>query len=167
MMSTLMTVREKSDYDFLYPHEFDYICVVVPNTQSFYFAVEKIFQSLPIKLIPVTLIIFIIIWKLFRIILKSSNRDWSHIVLDTLGMYFATNATYVTSATAERFFQILIYAFSIITGVVLSGLLYQSIVVGYRHKNINRLDELADSNYEILINKEIANKIDEWDENLK
>lgn len=146
----------KQDYDNIFPHEFDNYCIIVPKGRKIIFSLGQVFESFVLKSVPFVLIIFVIFWKKLR---RHKEFDWSHVTIDILGIYLATNANHRSFHCSERLLLVSLFIFTQVTVVAMCGLLYQSMVIASFDSEINTLQQLGDSELDIMINKDFGQRI--------
>lgn len=166
MMSRLVVVKNPA-FDFLYPHEFDCVSVIIPNVFITPYTFDGVFKDISIKLVPVALLIYVIVWKLFGFTLRKKYNSFSLVSIRLLGLYLGTSPNYKTVVISERVLLISLFFFSQTTIVVISALLYENFLVGNTVRNFNTIEELTNSDFKILINVENSIQMDEWGSHLQ
>ena len=168
MMSRFHTIHDVGSYEHLYPHEFDNICIVIPNSRrKLAFSLDKIFSSLPSKLIPVILFLFIIIWKLIQNTMKPKPSGVLQITMRVLGIYLGCSYNHRVYFRSEKILLITIYLFTLTTVVTITGIIYQHLIILEYTSNIDYLYELEIKNYQLLISGEIGMNFNEWSNSLR
>lgn len=151
MTSALMKIIDtntETDYEYLYPHGVDCLSILVPTLrqkQSFLF---KIIRSNSTILILVTFIIFVVVRMLIQ---RASVRGWFSEFLVTLGIFLAQKFIRSPKSKSEFIWITGLLMFAIIAVVVLSCILYQSLVVNLFEPEIDTAEQLADTDLKIVM----------------
>lgn len=138
------------DFEYLYPHGVDCLSILVPSLRrktAFLFKVFYFNTNICI-LIFVTFLAFVML----RILNEyTSPTDWFSEFLVTLGIFLAQH--FIQSPKSKREYSwilgVLIFAF--ISIVLLSSILYQSLVVNRYEPEIDTLEQLANSDLNIVL----------------
>lgn len=163
--NALAAVEESSEFRYIYPHEFDDVVVLVENivhvdrkVHDFY-----IFSGTLVTVFGVALACD----KLLRILSHDSSQKISCAAIHTLGLFLATNARMTATKLPMKIFQFSIILFSILLSIFASAFLFGWLLARTKFDNIDRLDELAETNLKIFIQPDLNQTIDKWSQNLE
>lgn len=144
----------------LAPTEYSCISVVIPKASS---APSFIRRTIYKSVESIGFICAIIVFTVGRIIIsKVALKHWFDIFYSTIGALMA-QATLTPKTTAERIVYTFLLVTSVFTTVMLSVLIYTSVVNNPTRNTIQTLDDLAASNYDIYAFNNIRN----WMGNLR
>lgn len=144
-------------------HEFDDLAVIVPANynESLSFSFNE-YLGPKFFAISITLSIIIICRKFFRCVTNSPKSDIAGSFIDTIGAYLGTKATCKMYNRPERILVMILFIFSQTTLLWFSGSLIQSFITKKLHRNINTLDELAESKLTILVTLDVSFGMKSW-----
>lgn len=159
MTSSIMEIVDsnvQSQSEYLYPHGVDCMSILVPSLRRKTTFLLKVFHGNTniFILIFVTFLFFVMSRIFFE---YTAPSDWFSEFLVTLGIFLAQN--FIKSPKSKReyiwIFGVLIFAY--ISIVLLSSILYQSLVVNQYGPEIDTLEQLANSDLNIvLLNGQMA-----------
>lgn len=151
MSSVLMDIGDTNDEnqpDYFYPHGTDCLSVLVPKSKqknSFMFKVVRY---------DATLVIFItyLLFSILRIFMKCSPlSEWFLEFFKTLGFCLAQQKPRKLKSRRDYMWFSGVLVFSYLVVVLLSSILYQSLVMNQFEPEIDTVEQLAKSNLKIVV----------------
>lgn len=153
MTSTIMQIDDsnvQSQFEYLYPHGVDCVSILVPSLRretSFLFKVIH-YNTNMCALIFAMYLCFVIC----RIVIESTSpSDWFSEFLVTFAYFFGQH--FIQSPKSKREYSWIfgMLVFALISLALLSSILYQSLVVNRYEPEIDTLEQLANSDLNIVL----------------
>lgn len=142
--------RLSGSLDYLYPHKFDCIIALVPNTNLKIPVLLRVAQNGEVQTIFIVYLVFVVVQLMIRkydikLLSSSLNSIW----FQTIGICLAQTSDIDTSDKLQLLWTVGLLVFSITSPVILAGVIYQCLVMEEWAPNIDTLDELVARNYTI------------------
>lgn len=153
MTSALMNISDlniETDFEYLYPHGVDCLSILVPTLrrrESFMYKIVRSNAS-AIVLIFVTFLIFVMVRILIQ---RAPICGWFEEFIVTLSIFLAQKFIRSPKSKSEFIWISGLLMFAIIAVVILSSILYQSLVVNLYEPEIDTLEQLADTDLNIVM----------------
>lgn len=159
-MNTQLIQEQHSEHrEFLYPHDSECICLIVPKTTRLYSFLFKIITSHTIH--SIIAVFFVVV--LCRIIMLRANvASWFQEFLTTFGIYLAQNNLSHNYGRCERMWLICVLMFTVTSTALLSSVFYNSLVIDVNGADIDTFDQLAETNLTIYYPHTQASGVQRW-----
>lgn len=153
----LFDVRQMKNL--LYPHDMEYLVVLVPyqkkeQSEMLNYLLKSPLLNVWAIAIVLSTFVRIMLQDLYNYKHKIANRterQWLRVIFSTIGIAFGTSSENRIYGRAERTFILFLSIFALLTGILVSGYLFQQFsFVSYTPK-ISTLAELyAESNLSVI-----------------
>lgn len=146
MFVGLQTIFPNIRYE-LYPHDLETYIIVVPNLlqrKSTLFL--SILQMPLLNVWAVAIILFAISRKIIRSVQKSKLNDFTEILFNTFGLSFGTagqSASTTLISSSEQLLVLFLSLFSMLAGILCSGILFKEYATSSLISKINSLEDLG------------------------
>lgn len=151
MTSDLMNIsdiNDETDFEYLYPHGVDCLSILVPTLRRRESFMYKIVRSNAAVLVFVTFLLFVLVRILIQ---RAPICDWFSEFVVTLGIFLAQKFIRSPKSISEFIWISGLLMFAIIALVILSSILYQSLVVNRYEPEIDTVEQLADTDLNIVM----------------
>lgn len=146
----------------LMPHEMDKWAILVKSETKL-----NVRLNLRIALfLPILLMICSFFRKIFRSITKSPHCNWSHVALDTLGLFLSTNTSFRVYNLSERIMNVYILLISILTSKFITAVLVIYMLAIETDTGIDTLKQLDELDIPIYVSDEMQMTMNEWSQNI-
>lgn len=151
-----------SKWSSLSPHEYDDWVIMVKGKTKVKLDIgwDVIFS------IPIMLLICAVFRKFFRMITNSPHQGTAHVILDTLGIFLATNTSFRIRNRPERIMNITSLLITILISTLLTAVMFKYMLAREIDGGIETLTELGELNIPILISEDMNATMAEWSPNV-
>lgn len=150
------SARMQTDFELIYPHDYiEYVIVVANRKATTSVILLSIVRS---PLISVWSIVIVVV-TVFRVVFQkltgrirtTTQRSWSDLFFDSMGRAFGTNIIATINHRPERVLLLGMSFFSVLAGIICSGMLFENCSTYQYSQIVNSIDDLKVSGYEIIV----------------
>lgn len=148
----------------LYPHEVEnYILCVANDVHEQSKLLDSILKFPLFSVWSFTIITITLVRLVLRAIQKSPHNYFSPILFNTCGLSFGTVTSVVVSNRPERVLLLFVSLFTLVSGILCSGLLFQKIATFIDLPDITSLEQLGEHlNFDIYLPEDFDVETEEW-----